>query len=639
MKKTLLTLLGMMAIVASYAQIKYTDLNPDSSYTITPSGVQGADSAIYLDLDADNTDDFYFKYEYSFNGVTVNWWLQIHCTDTGNQAYWKSTSVSSLGNHYIKALQKGDSITKNVLFGKDLDPLLGDDVDDNLVSAGSKYIGIRFVSGGKTYYGWMLVEMVMNTSSGTMTVKSFAYNTTAGEGINAGDTCLPTKSDTAIEACNSIVWNGTTYFTTGTYTYTTTNSVGCDSIATLRFTNNQTASTISATACDSFTLNNTVYYQSGQYKQVLSNANAKGCDSTINLNLTILTATDTTVSLISCDSLQVNGISYYTTGNYTQNFNNRAGCDSTVHLVLTINKSTTSTLTATACDTFTANGSTYTTSGTYTQKLINSAGCDSVITLVLTINTSSVNTITTSACDSFTLNNTVYTQTGSYTQQLTNSKGCDSTIILNVTINHPTTNTIIATACSSYTLNGSTYTASGTYKQTLTNSAGCDSILTLVLTIGSINTNVIQEKVTLKAIDTAHSYQWLNCDNNYSAINGETDYTFVAMANGNYAVEITDGSCKDTSNCYAVISVGMENSFPLPVNLYPNPTSGDFTLSFGETYTNVTITVSTILGEVVSEYHYTTAKEAKLTIGAAQGIYIVSLSTPQYNTRIRLIKQ
>ena len=36
-----------------------------------------------------------------------------------------------------------------------------------------------------------------------------------------------------ITVCDSIEWNGTTYDTSGIYSFTTTNSVGCDSIITL----------------------------------------------------------------------------------------------------------------------------------------------------------------------------------------------------------------------------------------------------------------------------------------------------------------------------------------------------------------------------------------------------------------------
>ena len=53
-----------------------------------------------------------------------------------------------------------------------------------------------------------------------------------------------------------------------------------------------------------------------------------------------------------------------------------------------INQSTSSSLTETALDSYTLNGVTYDSSGVYSQIIINSAGCDSTITLNLTIESS-----------------------------------------------------------------------------------------------------------------------------------------------------------------------------------------------------------------------------------------------------------
>lgn len=47
---------------------------------------------------------------------------------------------------------------------------------------------------------------------------------------------LPSSSSTSVSDCGSYLWNGTTYTASGSYTYTTANSVGCDSISTLNLT-------------------------------------------------------------------------------------------------------------------------------------------------------------------------------------------------------------------------------------------------------------------------------------------------------------------------------------------------------------------------------------------------------------------
>jgi len=94
--------------------------------------------------------------------------------------------------------------------------------------------------------------------------------------------------------------------------------------------------TIAASACLSYTLNGQTYTSSGTYTQVLSNANAAGCDSIINLNLTINNASNSTLNITNCGPYTLNGQTYSTNGTYTQLLQNVAGCDSTITLDLTI---------------------------------------------------------------------------------------------------------------------------------------------------------------------------------------------------------------------------------------------------------------------------------------------------------------
>ncbi|WP_146819047.1 T9SS type A sorting domain-containing protein, partial [Flavobacterium noncentrifugens] len=91
-------------------------------------------------------------------------------------------------------------------------------------------------------------------------------------------------------ACDSYTWadNGTTYTTSGTYTYVTNNVSGCTNTATLNLTiNNRTTSSVTETACNSYTWadNGTTYTTSGTYTNVTTNA--AGCTNTAVLNLTI----------------------------------------------------------------------------------------------------------------------------------------------------------------------------------------------------------------------------------------------------------------------------------------------------------------------------------------------------------------
>ncbi|MCP4133896.1 MAG: hypothetical protein GY754_23200, partial [bacterium] len=187
-------------------------------------------------------------------------------------------------------------------------------------------------------------------------------------------------------ACDSYTWgvNGVTYTSSGVYTYITTNASGCDNVATLTLTiNNSSTTSTSITACDSYTwaANSTTYTSSGVY--TFATTNASGCDSTATLNLTINNNTSTSATETACDSYTwvANGTTYTTSGTYTNTSTNSSGCTLTETLILTINNSTTTNWpNATACDSYTwgVNGVTYTSSGVYTYITTNASGCDNV---------------------------------------------------------------------------------------------------------------------------------------------------------------------------------------------------------------------------------------------------------------------
>jgi hypothetical protein len=96
----------------------------------------------------------------------------------------------------------------------------------------------------------------------------------------------PSASSQTTSVCGSYLWNGTTYTTSGTYTWTGTNAAGCDSVATLNLTIRSTSATTETLfVCGSYLWNGTTYTTSGTY--TWTGTNVAGCDSVVTLNLTI----------------------------------------------------------------------------------------------------------------------------------------------------------------------------------------------------------------------------------------------------------------------------------------------------------------------------------------------------------------
>ena len=313
----------------------------------------------------------------------------------------------------------------------------------------------------------------------------------------------PTYSIVTATACDSFYWHGVTYTKSGTYTFDTLNSVGCDSTTFLKLTigTKPSSSTIFKTVCNSYTWHGITYTTSGIY--TFDTINAVGCDSLTTLKLTVNVPTTVIITKEACNSYTWHGITYTQSGVYTFDTLNANGCDSTVALQLTVNnKSSSATLIDTACVSYTWHGNTYTTSGVYTFDSLNAGGCDSLTTLHLTILSSTAAIITASGCGNYTWHGTNYTTSGVYLFDTLNAVGCDSSTFLKLTIAvKPSNDTIIKSVCGSYTWHGNTYTKSGIYIFDTLNDASCDSLTILKLTIGNATTDTI-------TISSCNSYSW-----------------------------------------------------------------------------------------------------------------------------------
>src|SRR5690606_13842250 len=169
-----------------------------------------------------------------------------------------------------------------------------------------------------------------------------------------------------------------------------------------------------------------------------------------------------------------------------------------------------------------------------------------------------------------------WTTSGTYSDTIPNALGCDSVLIIGLVINQNSTSTINPTACNSYSSPSGKYdwTRSGSYVDTIPSSNGCDSIITINLTIEIVDTSITVNGTTITSNEHGASYQWVDCNNGNAPIVGETDSSFTATSNGDYAVIITKNSCSTMSACVNITTVGLkDNAIDNHIKLYPNPTT------------------------------------------------------------------
>lgn len=291
---------------------------------------------------------------------------------------------------------------------------------------------------------------------------------------------------------------------------------------------------------------------------------------------------------------------------------------------------TSSAFSASACDNYLSPSGNYTwtSSGMYQDTIANVGGCDSTITVNLTITSSTSASITPSSCYSYTSpsGNYTWTSSGTYTDTIPNAAGCDSTITINLTILSASSDSISISACNSYTSpsGNSTWTMSGSYMDTIANLAGCDSIIAINLTINTVDVSVTSTSPDLSSNAVGATYQWLDCNNGFATISGETSSVFTALSNGSYAVQVTQNSCTDTSACIPLTDVGYsENNFVASISIYPNPSTGRFTINNEELKISK-VDIYNSLGEIVMSGNINNEQLIQINlVNQPTGIYFV----------------
>jgi len=208
----------------------------------------------------------------------------------------------------------------------------------------------------------------------------------------------------------------------------------------------------------------------------------------------------------------------------------------------------------------------------------------------------------------------------------------------------PSSTEVIST-CDSFTwIDGITYTQS-------TNNAvfrivggaanGCDSLVRLNLDIPpTIDASVSTSDSTLTVNTSEAIYQWLDCKNGFTPIDGATEQVFTASEEGQYAVAITANGCTDTSECVAVTLVGIASQVEsLSIELFPNPTNSRFTLEFSDLVPTAKVVLRDVQGRAVKRWQLKHTDRETLELTVPSGYYQLEVTTKEQKQVMPLVKQ
>lgn len=295
-----------------------------------------------------------------------------------------------------------------------------------------------------------------------------------------------------------------------------------------------------------------------------------------------------------------------------------------------------------SCGRFPGTGDFDPTAGTET---LTTSGSNDIFVQKLNQCTPSSGTDVVSACDTYDwIDGNTYTSSNSTaTHTLTNVSGCDSIVTLNLTMSYSNTGNDVQTACGAFTwIDGNTYTSStNTPTYTLTNQSGCDSVVSLDLTINNVDVSTTNNSPVLTANASSASYQWIDCDNSNTLISGETNQTFTASSNGNYAVIVTENGCTDTSNCLLVNTIGIEGvNYDEVIVVYPNPTEDLVHIRWENNANKIIYKVVALDGKTVVKEK--TINSNNFTVDLSKetsGVYFIKIKSSNRSEVVKVIKR
>ncbi|MFK7783522.1 MAG: T9SS type A sorting domain-containing protein [Crocinitomicaceae bacterium] len=346
------------------------------------------------------------------------------------------------------------------------------------------------------------------------------------------------------------------------------------------------------------------------------------------------------------DSVLIYGEYQSIADTYFDTIQNVNGCDSIIESItlnLALPTSTSETQNICQGDSILIHGQYQSAAGTYLDTVQSVFGCDSALSFQLIVDPVNLFTETITICqgDSALIFNTYEFLPGIYQDTTIASTGCDEIYV--------TTLNVINTAYSqNYTLcygesilvNGNNLSSSGIYTDTLQTVSGCDSIVTTEIIVNpAIDLTVVDMSPTLEATSNAGTYQWVDCSNGFSIIAGESSQTFTAQQNGEYAVIISENGCTDTSSCFLIENVQLQELQAFQdLMIYPNPNAGVVYLEF-KTVQHFDIRIHDLNGKIVLEEQNLLAQEYQFEMNADSGVYFIEVLIDGFSKTYKLVKK
>ncbi|MBQ0113261.1 MAG: C10 family peptidase [Bacteroidales bacterium] len=300
----------------SYAYFKFCSMNTSTyydQYLISPRLLTSNAKDLSLTYSSYSNTTETFSLVYSTTDNSPSSFTHVITSASSNQSTWQTliatipAEAKYFAIHYTT--QHG-----YYLYIDDIN-IVGQPLPNRTITAQAEYEEMGTVTGGGVYeegtpatleaIPGSCYEFVRWQDGNIQNPRTIVVN--ADETYTAIFTPITVYENDVISACDSVEWHGNWYYeSTSSISFNTTTVNGCDSVVNLVLTINHSAEVdTTIEAIGEYELNDIVYTQSTTLEQVLTTAT--GCDSIVNINLVInpiiytITATseDETMGLVS----------------------------------------------------------------------------------------------------------------------------------------------------------------------------------------------------------------------------------------------------------------------------------------------------------------------------------------------------
>ncbi|MFD1016547.1 T9SS type A sorting domain-containing protein [Winogradskyella rapida] len=184
-------------------------------------------------------------------------------------------------------------------------------------------------------------------------------------------------------------------------------------------------------------------------------------------------------------------------------------------------------------------------------------------------------------------------------------------------------------------------TTSGNYSVEITNvNSSLCSVTSSSISVNfnsEIDNSVTAEASTITANLSGASYQWLDCLNGNTPIDGATDQVFAPTIDGEYAVELTVDGCTVISDCVPMSNLSVDDyDLSKTVTLHPNPVKNRLTL---KTDRSITVEIYDLLGKRINSNTFRSGTHQINMSPYDNGIYLFKVKeTDQPHTKGKIFR-